>query len=222
MPRRKRVATGGYVFHVLNRAAAQRRIFESDGDYGAFLKVLEQALARTPMRLLSYCVMPNHWHMALWPVGDDDLSNFMRWLTVTHTQRWHANHDTGGTGPLYQGRSKSFSVEQDGHFLTVCRYVERNALRANLVSRAEAWRWSSLWQFANERTDVPLTAWPVPRSSDWVDLVNQPMTESELAGVRASINRSRPFGHTEWTMRTIRKFGLNSSVRSRGRPRGGL
>ncbi|HUG92188.1 MAG TPA: hypothetical protein VML55_15210, partial [Planctomycetaceae bacterium] len=84
--------------------------------------------------------MPNHWHLVVWPAGDGDLSEYMRWLTVTHTQRWHAAHHTSGTGALYQGRFKS------EHFLTVCRYVERNALRANLAGSAEAWRWGSLWQ----------------------------------------------------------------------------
>ena len=81
--------------------------------------------------------MPNHWHFVLWPQGDGDLSEFMRWLTVTHTQRWHAAHHTAGTGPLYQGRFKSFPIQADDHLLTVLRYVERNALRANLVERAD-------------------------------------------------------------------------------------
>jgi hypothetical protein len=88
------------------------------------------------MRLLAYCLMPNHFHLLVWPRADGDLSQFLRWLTVTHTQRWHAHHRTAGTGHLYQGRFKSFPVQSDEHFLTVCRYVERNALRANLVGRA--------------------------------------------------------------------------------------
>jgi putative transposase len=130
MPRRPRFASAGYVFHVLNRAAGRRRIFENDADYAAFERVLHTAGERVPMRLLAYCVMPNHWHLVLWPRGDDDLSEYMRCLTVTHTQRWHLAHGTSGTGPLYQGRFKSFPVEADEHFYRVCRYVERNALPA--------------------------------------------------------------------------------------------
>ncbi len=105
MPRRRRVATGGYVFHVLNRATAGRRIFNKAGDYAAFERVLNEALTRVPVRLLCFCLMPNHWHLVLCPKqgADDDLSEFMRWLTVTHTQRWHAAHETSGTGPVYQG-----------------------------------------------------------------------------------------------------------------------
>ncbi|HEX4149094.1 MAG TPA: transposase, partial [Pirellulales bacterium] len=144
MPRRKRVSTGGFVYHVLNRAVARQRIFCKQADYLAFEQVLEEAQARVPMRLLSFCLMPNHWHMVVWPRGDGDLSEYLRWLTVTHTKRWHSHHHTTGSGALCQGRFRSFPIEEDEHFTTVCRYVERNPLRAKLVARAEHWRWSSL------------------------------------------------------------------------------
>ena len=114
------------------------------------------------MRILAYTIMPNHWHLVLWPEGDDDLSNFMHWLTLAHTQRWHKAHGSVGTGPIYQGRFKSFPVETDDHFWSVCRYVERNPLRANLVSLAQNWRWSSLWQWQNSQCDVSVSAWPLP------------------------------------------------------------
>jgi putative transposase len=95
--------------------------------------------------------MPNHWHLLLWPRRDGELSEILRWITVTHTQRWHAHHRTAGTGPVYQGRFKSFPVQTDAHFLTVARYVERNALRAKLVPRAEDWQWSSIWRQGKKR-----------------------------------------------------------------------
>ena len=144
MPRRLRVATGGLVYHVLNRAVGRGLIFEDDADYEAMERVIERTTKLLPMRIISYCLMPNHWHMVLWPKEDGQLSQFMRLLTVTHTQRWHAHHHTAGTGPLYQGRFKSFPVQEDAHFLIVARYIERNALRANLVALAQEWRWSSL------------------------------------------------------------------------------
>src|SRR4051812_37072669 len=134
MARSLRHAPGGFVYHVLNRAVARLPLFQKDGDYQAFERVLAEALHKFPMRLLSLCLMPNHWHMVLWPPSDGDLSSFVRWLTVTHSMRWHAHYHTGGTGHIYQARFKSFPVEGDDHFYTVVRYVERNALRANLVS----------------------------------------------------------------------------------------
>jgi putative transposase len=149
VPRRPRIATGGYVYHALNRAVGRSTIFEKDDDYAAFEAVLEEAREQVDTRLLAFSVMPNHWHLVLWPREDGDLSDYMGWLTNTHTRRWHLAHGTVGTGPLYQGRFKSFPIQEDEHFFTVCRYVERNALRANLVTSAEQWRWSSLWQRVN-------------------------------------------------------------------------
>ncbi len=107
MPRRLRCNSGGYVYHALNRAVGRATLFHKDGDYAAFEKALREAKAWQPMRLLAYCLMPNHWHLVLWPEGDGNLSEFLRWLTVTHTQRYHAHYHTAGTGPVYQGRFKS-------------------------------------------------------------------------------------------------------------------
>jgi putative transposase len=122
-------------------AARGRRapLFGEPGDYEAFLRVLAEAQAEQPMRVLAYCLMPNHWHLVLWPEKDRELSRFAGWLTLAHTQRWHAFGGTVGSGHVYQGRFKSFPVEADAHVLMVCRYVKRNALRAGLVARAEDW-----------------------------------------------------------------------------------
>ena len=133
MGRAHRAAQGGYVYHVLNRANARMRIFDDDADYLAFEKVLAEAVERTETRLLAYCLMPNHWHLVVWPRKDGELSRFVGWLTLTHTQRWHAHRHSSGSGHVYQGRFKSFPVQEDEHFYGVARYVERNALRAKLV-----------------------------------------------------------------------------------------
>src|SRR5580698_2807406 len=153
MPRRLRVATGGEIYHVLNRRAGRQRIFDDARDYEAFEKILAQAHERFPMRLLSYCLMPNHWHLVLWPTKDGELSNYVRWVTVTHTQRWHAHRESSGEGPVYQGRFKSFPVQDDRHFLIVCRYVERNPLRARLVERTLGWPYSSLFRRRSSAAD---------------------------------------------------------------------
>jgi putative transposase len=219
MPRRRRFHSGGYVYHVLYRAVGRQRIFHTEQDYRAFENVLEEAWRHVPMRLLAYCILPNHWHLVLWPRGDGDLSEYMRWLTVTHAQRYHAAHESAGMGALYQGRFKSFPVQEDDHFYRVCRYVERNALRANLASRAELWRWSSLWQWWNASASVRLDAWPLARPTGWLDYVNRPETEAELAALRRAAERSSPYGDDAWRVRTAKDLGLESTLRSRGRPR---
>ncbi len=223
MPRRPRIASGGLVYHVLNRRVGRLPLFETERDYAAFERILEQAVIRTGIRLAVYCLMPNHWHLLLWPRGDDELSETMHWLTVTHTQRWHAFHKTAGTGPLYQGRFKSFPVEADEHFLAVARYVERNALRAKLVRRAENWRWGSLWRRykGDANAQALLSAWPLPRPRNWLAYVNRPETPKELAALRRGVQRGCPFGSTQWQNRTAKRLSLESTLRPRGRPRNG-
>ena len=114
MPRRARSIEGGLVYHILNRSNARMTLFEKDEDYAACERVLEEAHEREPLRVLAYCVLPNHWHMVVWPKrrAHKQVSEFFRWLTVTHTQRWHAHYHTSGTGHLYQGRFESLAPEK--------------------------------------------------------------------------------------------------------------
>ena len=222
MPRAARNTPGGYVYHVLNRAVGRMKIFRSDADYAAFERVLEETQEIQQMRICAWCLMPNHWHFVLWPVGDKDLSGFMQRLTNTHVRRWKVHKKQVGYGPLYQGRFKSFPVQTDDYFLQVVRYVERNALRANLVQRAEDWRWSSLWRrvHGNAAQKALLCDWPVARPRLWRRLVNQPETEAELVALRRAANRGQPFGSERWTRATAAKLNLESTLRARGRPKG--
>ena len=209
------------MYHVLNRANARATLFATPDEYAAFVALLGEAQAEQSMPLLSYCVMPNHWHLVLLPERDGDLSRFVGWLTLTHTQRRHARLRTTGSGHAYQGRFKSFPVEADEHFLTVCRYVERNALRAGLAVRAEDWPWGSLWQRCHDTADgrPSLSPWPVPYPSDWLNLVNTPLTIAEEEAVRRCSRRGRPFGSTAWTEQTVRKLELEITLHPPGRPR---
>jgi putative transposase len=210
------------VYHALNRANGRAAVFRKDGDYEAFERVLVESLEHVPgMRLLAYCLMPNHWHLVLWPRADSELSDFMHWLTLTHTQRWHAHYHDVGRGHLYQGRFKSFPVEADDHFWTVCRYVERNALRANLVRRAENWRWGSLSRRAEKEAGSrpALCTGPLPWPAGWAALVNEPHSEAELAALRQCVARGQPYGSAAWTKRAAQRLGLESTLRPRGRPK---
>jgi putative transposase len=202
---------------VLNRAARRMRIFSDDGDYELFERLLSAALDQVPMRILGYTIMPNHWHLVLWPPGDTDLSNYMQWLTRTHAQAWHAAHASIGTGALYQGRFKAIPVQTDGHFLTVCRYVERNPVRAGLVGRASEWRWGSAWAGPTGTSSPSLTSWPVDRPADWSEWVE--MSDEHATGtLRAAVVRGRPYGDREWTIATAARLGLPGPPGRRGRP----
>lgn len=215
MGRPLRVASGDIIYHVLNRANGRRKLFEGESDYGAFERVLAQACARMSMRLLAYCVMPNHWHLVVWPRWDGDLSRFMNWLTLTHTQRWHQHRHTVGDGHVYQGRFKSFPVETNDYLLTVCRYVEQNPVRAGLVERAEQWRWSS----AASRGVIPLHEWPIERPHNWRELVNTDELQEQIKAIRRSVVKGQPYGNESWVQQMVRRWSLGATVRGRGRPR---
>ena len=221
MPRRPRVCPAGTCFHVLNRAVARLPLFEKPEDYHAFDRVIAEAFARERLPIFAYCVMPNHWHFVVRPKTKHQVTRFFRWLTNTHTMRWHAHHGTEGTGHLYQGRFKAFPIEEDDHLLTVLRYVERNALRANLCERAEDWEWCSLWRrgHADELESDFLSDWPIHRSRQWVSHVNKPQGEHELAAIRHSVKRGTPFGTVDWVTQSATRLQLCHTLRPRGRPK---
>ena len=222
MPRVARKAPGGVVYHVLNRANGRLRLFKKEDDFLAFEKVLLSAWERVPIRILGWCVMPNHWHLVLWPAKDGQVTAFMRWLTLTHAQRWKHAHDAVGHGHLYQGRFKSFPIQEDGHLLTVLRYVERNPLRAGLVSSAQDWRWGSFF-VRGERSHLlrPLLGeWPIERPAGWRRLVNLPQSEAEEAAMREHIARNRPMGREAWVRKMASSLHLQQTLRPRGRPKG--
>lgn len=206
------------MFHVLNRGVRRLALFDRPGDYRAFLQLVAEAQGRVPVRCLAYCLMPNHFHFVLWPKADGDLSRFMFWLTTTHSMRWHVWHGTSGTGHVYQGRFKALPVHHDAHFLRLCRYVERNALRSGLVPRAEAWPWSSLAQRCGARLPVDLAEWPVSRPPDWLEAIQvDPVTETHE--VRLAVRRNAPYGPADWQRRIAADLGLTKSLHPRGRPK---
>jgi len=222
MPRTARIAPGGIVFHVLNRANARAQVFARSQDYVAFERVLCETARAVPIRILAYVVMPNHWHLVLWPERDGELAAFIHRLATTHVRRWHLHRQTVGLGHLYQGTYKSFPVQEDEHLLVVLRYVERNPVRAKLVKRAEDWRWSSLWRRLHPEAAegrLALCAWPVEGPRNWLDFVNTCESQHQLDTLRASATKGRPFGDGTWQWRTAKVLGLESAFRPRGRPR---
>ena len=193
-------------------------MFYTPEDYLAFEKILAEGLKRYPVDLLTYGLMPNHGHLVLRPRTDRGLSRFMGWLGVTHARRHHAHYHPSAGGHVYQGRFKSFPLQDDEHFLVVCRYVEANAVRARLCRRARDWRWCGLYARAHA-DKPPLAGWPVERPSGWAALVEESLEKKMLKSLRTSVSRGRPFGSESWVMRWAKRLGLESTLRPRGRPK---
>lgn len=218
MPRRPRSSTGQFVFHVLNRAIQGLTLFERPGDYELFCEILADALRRFPVRLLAYSVMPNHWHLVVWPLDDDSLSPFMQWLTAIHAMQWRKDKGSHGRGAVYQSRFKAIAVQRDRHFIRLCRYVERNAVRARLVPRATEWPWSSVSPLASGAGRPSLTPWPVGRPANWIDLLDAPEPPRALREIRMAIRKGRHYGLAAWRLETAEKLRWRNGWRQPGKP----
>ena len=118
---------------------------------------------------------------------------------------------------------KSLPVESDRHFLTLVRYVERNAKRAALVKKAEDWPWSSVYarRYGNEQQRKMLSPWPVAAPRHYLQWLNASQGKEEIENIRFAIKKSRPYGSEQWVSNAVAQFGLENTMRNRGRPRKG-
>ena len=170
------------------------RLFSKTADYERFEAVLADTLKKIPLAICGYCLMPNHWHFVVWPTAAGELGRFFQRLTVTHATRWQRHRRRVGYGHVYQGRFKSFPVEEDEHFYQLVRYVERNAAAGKPCRRCTGLALVELLDSRSWHSDqrAMLANWPVPRPRNWLELVRRPQSEAELAALRHSVMRGNP------------------------------
>jgi putative transposase len=173
MPRSRRNTAPGCVHHVVNRGNRRVTIFRKAGDYRAFIRILAEAISLYRMRMISFTLMRNHWHLVLWPGEDVSISAFMGWLTTTHVRRYHEHYGLTGTGHLYQERYHNDVCWEARDVLSVIRYVEGNPLAAGLVKRAEDWPWSSLAFRLRGQGEGLLSPGPIELPANWPEYVNE-------------------------------------------------
>jgi len=215
MARVPRVHTSGICFHILNRANSKLHIFNKQVDYKEFIDLLMISLNKYKINMYAFILMPTHWHFVCSAQVDGEISRWMAWLQMMHTRSWHKRHDTVGRGHFYQGRYKSFIIQKDIHFLKVCRYVERNALRAGLVHKAEHWEWSS----SHPKNRIQISPWPVSKPDNYLSYINENMTNSELDSIRRSVTKNNPYGSSKWSKKVATENNIETSLRSVGRPK---
>jgi putative transposase len=221
MPRTNRVSVGNIVYHVINRTNGRVCLFKEDKDYKHFESLLKEAWDLTDMRILSYCLMPNHFHLVLYPKKDNDLSEFMRWLTTTHVRQVRVLTGSVGHGHLYQGSYKSFPVEEDKHLVDLIRYVEQNPFRAGLVKKAQDWLWSSLYirNYGTSGQKKILDELPTELPHNYLSSVNEIYDSEKLSKLRNSITKGLPYGSDKWTDSMVEKYNLVATTRGVGRPK---
>jgi putative transposase len=222
MARSIRIDVGNEIYHVINRANARLPIFFQEDDYQLFQKILQKGKDKFGMRIIAYCLMSNHFHLVLYPRKDGDMQRFMQWITLTHTQHWHIKHKTIGSGHLYQGRYKSFIIEKnDRHLLAVIRYVEHNPLRANMVTKAEDWKFSSISERIGGVNKKIIDKCPISLPENYPSFLNTPLTGKEQDEIRYSVNKGKPYGDIDWSNGMIEKYHLYLTTRNVGRPKNG-
>lgn len=221
MPRIARVAVGNTIYHVLNRANGRVKIFEGRKEYQHFESLLKEGKDLIAMRILAYCIMPNHFHLVLYPRNDGDLSEFIRWVTTTHVRQRRVATKSVGHGHLYQGTYKSFPIQENKHLIDLIRYVEQNPLRAKLCRRAKHWQWSSLYRREKgSREEKKLLAeLPTELPRNYLQSVNMILTDEQLTDLRYSVNKGKPYGAIEWVERMVKEYNLESTLRGVGRPK---
>jgi putative transposase len=218
MPRHKRVSPDGFVQHVLNRGDHRETLFHKSGDFRAFLLALADTARRIPMRILAYCIMRNHFHLLLWPYKGVDLPDFMHLLMSVHIGRYLRHYPPASPGHVYQSRYTNSIVENGGSLLAVAKYVEANALTADIVKRAEDYPWSSASPLALDDDRPVITDWPVPKPAQWSALLNLRTPAQEMKRIQRSAARGAPYGSPAWVDRVVKEYGLEHTVRRRGRP----
>jgi putative transposase len=217
MPRIARGLADGYIYHVLNRGNGRQIVFLKPGDYRAFMNLMMEALQRYKIEMYAYCLMPNHFHQVVRPLRAVQLSQYMQWLMTSHVRQYHAHYKS--SGHVWQGRYKSFLIQEDTHFLAVMRYVEANPVRAHMVRSAREWFWSSHRGTLRQVSRTFLSDVPVRLPDDWDHLVDTPQDELQVEQLKYSIKRQAPFGDREWQIKICKKLGLESTIHPRGRPR---
>ena len=221
MPRNARVDVGGEIYHVINRANGRMEIFHDKEDYQLFEELLRETKDLVDMRILAYVLMPNHWHLLLYPKADGDLGTFMHRLSNAHTRKVHAKTKTNGSGHLYQGRYKSFLAGTDKYLLTLIKYIERNPVRAKIVRQCENWQWGSAWRRINgdKKQNKLLDPSPTPLPHGYTRWINTPETATDLELVRTSVTKGVPYGGERRVDKMVTKYHMESTLHSPGRPK---
>jgi putative transposase len=180
----------------MNRGNERQTIFHNDNEYASFVQLIRRACKRQPIKVLAFCLMPNHFHLCVQTTSDGELGKCFQWLMTAHVSQFRKSYP--GHGHVWQGRFKAFPAQDGRHLLTVLRYIERNPVRANLVAAADMWPWSSAYPACT----LELAEWPVRKPPDWLLRLRE--DDVDLAEVRTCANVETPYGQADWTRRIAR------------------
>lgn len=221
MPRIARVVATGLPHHITQRGNYRQKIFSSDSDYTKYLSLLNHEIAHYSLKILAYCLMPNHVHFIALPEHDDSLGNVFKYANMKYSQYY--NKKIGSGGHLFQGRFFS-SVMDDRYLIACARYIERNPARAKMVKSPWDWKWSSASAHCGiDNEDISgvnsFFGYVDYPQKEWKSFIGKPDDPAEIENIRDRTRRGRPLGESLFITKLEKKLDRILALRPRGRPR---
>jgi len=219
MTRIARVVAPGYPHHITQRGNRRQRTFFGAADYRAYLALMAAWCAKQKVKVLAYCLMPNHVHLVAVPREAQGLARAIGEAHRRYTRR--INFRKEWRGYLWQGRFGSCVMDRE-HCLAAARYIERNPVRAGLVKRAWEWPWSSAAAHVSGRGDALVAAGgPLAAEvSNWRRFLMSEDDAEEAYALRSHLRTGRPLGDEAFVARLEKALGLMLRRRKPGPPAG--
>jgi len=218
MPRIARIVCIDYPHHIIQRGNNRQKVFFDEEDKGFYFGLLKKYSSESSCKIHAYCLMSNHVHILAVPLEDDSLAKTMQKLSLRYTQ--HINKKYKRTGRLWECRFHSALVDKEGYLWAVCRYIERNPVRASLIKRPKQYKWSSARVNTGEEKDGFIE--PIWR--DYVDrkeyckFLNTIDNEREIENIRKCTFSGKPIGSERFVSQIVDTLGIRINIRPRGRP----
>lgn len=221
MPRIARVVAQGYPHHITQRGNYRQKIFSSDTDREKYLSLTDTESKRYGLKILAYCLMPNHVHFIAVPENDDSMGKVFKYANMKYSQAYNKKIGTGGH--LFQGRF--FSSVMDERYVIACaRYIERNPVRAKMVKTPCDWKWSSAKAHCgiDERDTFGVRAlfdYADYPQKNWKKFIEEPDDAEEIKRIRSQTRRGRPLGENQFIRKLEKKLNRFLALKPRGRPK---
>jgi putative transposase len=187
MPRPLRIYVEGQSVHVMHRGINRMQIFDDDGDYHAFIRIVRYGARQEGVDVHAFALMINHYHLQVTPRHALALPRALKRVNSDYSRYYNRKHRR--TGTLWGYRPRLVPIEDDRQWLTCLRYIEQNPVRAGIVSRPEDYSWSSYrvhalgeptsWLVLHE-IYLALGSSPRARQNAYSAICSTSLTESEL------------------------------------------
>ena len=217
MPRIARGIADNQIYHIINRGNRREAVFHDNYDYEKFLKLLIESKEKYAIKIYAYCLMPNHFHLVIYTKYADSLSQGMHWISSSSVRYYNKRYNI--SGHLWQGRYKSFIVQEDSYLLVLLKYVEANPKRARIVKDCIDYKYSSANNRIKNNENLITDEIPILLPDDWYAYINSDEKITDIESIRNCINRQAPLGDKNWKYMVSKKYNLESTINPRGRPK---